>query len=354
MRQVAATTGRPVRGRWIWVISGVITVLALGVPGVQLIVNAGIPNDGQGNMSAVPTRVVDITQPVTSLNVQSYGAPIRITTRSGPGVTVGEQVSYPGGDSAPAVTARVTRGQLTLDAPACANSPCSVGFIVTLPTRVPVTAASSGGDIIISGAAGASLDSGSGAVRATGITGSLGISTEGGPVIVSSAAGANIDSGGGPVRATGIYGQLTVSTEGGPLSLNGLTGDLHADTGGGTMVAEGVSAATATVTTESGDARLGFATAPSTVQVSTGGGAADLSVPGGPYALTADDGGGGSELISLDTNPAAARTINVSTEGGPLRIVGAAGGKPVTGGAAKPPKPVQPVQPAKPSQPSAP
>jgi hypothetical protein len=322
MRQVTAppgTRGTSARGtgRWIWGVSGLVTLVALAVPGARLILNAGTPSE-QGRIAAIPTRTITLTQPVTSLNVQSYGAPIQITTGSGPDVTVAEAISS-SGDS-PAVTAQVTGGQLTLAAPACAQSDCSVGFTVTLPTRVPVTAASSGGDIIISGAAGASLDSGGGAVRATDITGSLGITTEGGPVLLESAAGANVDSGGGAVQAASIYGQLTVSTEGGPVTVSGLTGALHADTGGGNLIAEGVSASTVAVTSEGGDARLGFATAPDSVQVDTDGGAADLSVPGGPYALTADDAGGGPELISIATNPAAPRSIIVSTNGGPLRI----------------------------------
>lgn len=354
MRQVTAapgTRGTSTRGtgRWIWVVSGLVTVVALAVPGAHLILNAGTPS-AQGNIAAIPTRTITITQPVTSLNVQSYGAPIQITTGSGPDVTVAEAISS-SGDPSPAVTAQVTGGQLTLAAPGCAQSDCSVGFTVTLPTRVPVTAASSGGDIIISGAAGASLDSGGGAVRATGITGSLGITSEGGPVLLDSTAGANVDSGGGVVQAAKIYGQLTVTTEGGPVIVSGLTGALHADTGGGNLIAEGVSASTASVTAEGGDARLGFATAPDSVQVDTGGGAADLSVPGGPYALTADDGGGGPELISIATNPAATRSIIVSTNGGPLRIdAGAVGGQKVsvktaTGGPPNPPKPPVPPKP---------
>ncbi|MGH3269996.1 MAG: hypothetical protein ACRDN1_13235, partial [Trebonia sp.] len=291
MRQVTAAPGTPGtssrgNGRWIWGVSGLITVVALAVPGAHLILHAGTPGVA-GNVSAIPTRTITITQPVTSLNVQSYGAPIQITTGSGPDVTVAESVSFSGGTS-PAVTAQVTGGQLTLAAPACAQSDCSVGFSVTVPTHVPVTAASSGGNIIISGATGASLDSGGGAVRATNITGSLGITTEGGPVFIDSAAGANVDSGGGPVQASSIYGQLTVSTEGGPLMLSALTGALHADTGGGTLFAAGISGSVVTATTEGGNVQLGFAAAPDTVQVSSGGGDADLTVPGGPYALTAD------------------------------------------------------------------
>jgi hypothetical protein len=358
MRQVTAPpstrgTGARRNGRWIWGVSGLVTLVALAVPGSRLILNAGMPTV-QGNVSAIPTSTVTITQPVTSLNVQSYGAPIQITTGSGPNVTVAEAISF-SGDTSPAVTAQVTGGQLTLAAPSCVKSDCSVGFTVTLPTRIPVTAASSGGDIIISGAAGASLDSGGGAVRATGITGSLGVTSEGGPVLLDGVAGANVDSGGGVVQAAGIYGQLTVSSEGDPVTVNGLTGALHADTGGGNLIAEGVSASTAAVTTEGGDARLGFATAPDSVQVDTGGGAADLSVPGGPYALTADDGGGGPEMISIATNPAATRSINVSTNGGPLRISAGAvsSGKAVAGKAVRtgPQKPAAPPKPGTPPKP---
>jgi hypothetical protein len=70
MRQVT------VPGRLFWGISGVITVVALGVPGAHLILNAGTPS-AQGDIAAIPTRTIAITQPVTSLNVQSYGATSR-------------------------------------------------------------------------------------------------------------------------------------------------------------------------------------------------------------------------------------------------------------------------------------
>lgn len=73
------------------------------------------------------------------------------------------------------------------------------------------------------------------------------------------------------------------------------------------------------VITDGGPARLTFAEPPRSVSVSTGGGPATVSVPGGPYALTADSGGG-PEIIAVATDPAAGRTITVSTAGGPLQI----------------------------------
>ena len=128
MRQVTATPGAPGRstrrnGRWIWAVSGVVTAVALGVPGAHLILNAGTPTV-QENMSVAPTRTITITQPVTSLNVQSYGAPIQVVTGSGPDVTVSESVAF-SGDTSPGVTAQVTGGQLILAAPVCAQSACN-------------------------------------------------------------------------------------------------------------------------------------------------------------------------------------------------------------------------------------
>ena len=355
MRAVTASDPRTGFGsRLLWRTSGVVTagILAAGIG--WAVARAGTP--GPAIETAVPTRIVTITQPVSSLNVQSYGAPIQVLRGSGPDITVGEAISYAEQDGSPAVTAAVSNGQLTLAAPACNTSNCSVGFTVTIPAReasTAVTAESSGGTIDVAGVAGASLDSGGGNVWATGVTGSLVVSSEGGNVIVSGASAANIDSGGGNVRAAAIDGPLTVSAEGGQVTLAGLTGTLYADTGGGNLLAQGVSAPTATVIAEGGNVRLGFVTAPDNVQVNSGGGAAFLFVPGGPYALTTDNGGG-AQSVGISINPAATRSINVNTQGGPLRIdpAGTSGGSGTSGSVSVSPGRIQvPKPPAPPPVP---
>ena len=348
MRQVTAP-GRPVTGRWIWVISGVVTATFLAVGSGWLITRAGIPQPATA-WSAIPTRTTLITEPVTGVNVQSYGAPIQVTTGSGPGVTVSEAIAYGEGGGPPAVTASVSHGLLTLAAPDCGGPlNCSVGFAVTVPRGIAVVAASGGGNIAVEGATTASLDSGGGAVIATGITKSLLVSSEGGPVSADGVAEAVIDSGGGGVRAIGVDGQLTAATGGAPLTVAGLTGPLYADTGGGDVVAQGVNATTATVLTAGGNVRVVFASAPDRVQVSTAGGGASLSVPGGPYALITDDGGG-PQLVRIATNTAAARSISVFTSGGPLTINSAAAAGRGSGSVPVPQKPVPPKPPAPPGQ----
>ena len=282
-------------GRLAWRISGVATAAALAIPGIWLLAHAGSPVlQSRETISATPsgkfrgpaptaTQQVTITQPVTSLDVHSYGAPIQVTAESGSrDVTVTEGLTYSG--HRPAVTAAVSHGVLTLDAPACGSANCQVAFTVTVPARVAVTAVSGGGVIIVEGT-----------------------------------AGADLSSGGGAVEASNIDGPLQASTGGGPLTVVNLTGPLQASTGSGPVFAAGVTASTATIATGGGGVRLWFAAAPDSVRVATGGGAAYLSVPGGPYALTTDSGGG-PQSVDLATAPSAARSINVSTSGGALQI----------------------------------
>jgi hypothetical protein len=373
-----ATPGRPaaVASRLIWSVIGLVTVVLLAVAGVRVITRAGNDSNG-GSLYVVPTRTVTVSQPVTSLNVESYGAPIQVTSGSVHRVTVIEAINYGGKDgAAPAVTAAVSRGRLTLAAPACAVSDCSVGFTVTVPSGVPVTGDSEGGSVTVSGAAGATVDSDGGPVQATGIDGPLNVTSAGGNVTISHATdGASLDSGGGQVQASRISGPLTVDTEGGdalvtdavgsedlnsgggridvariggPLTLGtdggsamveSLTGNLHASTGGGPLEATEVAATDATVTTDGGWAELALISAPNNVLVSTDGGQASvliggapgavviatdggpaiLHVPGGTYALTtASDGG--PQHVAFAANPGAHRSISVSTGGGPLSI----------------------------------
>ena len=284
MRQVNAP------GRWVWRASGLATVLALAVPGIWLISAAGTsPN---GAITVFPTQTITVTQHVTSLNVRSYGAPVRVTAGPGYSVRVTETIMFNQQNGGPpAVAASVSGGRLTLAAPSCAYSGCSVGFDVSVPAGVTVTAASDGGPVTVSGTEGASLDSGS-----------------------------------GPVQATGIDGPLTVTSDGGGVIVDGLTGPLHVDTGSGTLVAQGVAAATATVITDGGGARISFVAAPDAVLVNTGSGAATLALPDGQYALTADSGGG-PQQVGIATDPGARSSLAINRGGGPLIIEPPAGGR---------------------------
>lgn len=232
--QPLTAPGRPqaVRGRWIWRLSGVATIILIGVSGGWGIVRATRPADGGPAFSAVPTRTVTVPQTVTRLNVTSYGAPILVAPGPVKEVTVVEAISFDGQEDPPAVTASVSHGVLTLAAPSCEETGCSVGFAVTVPTSVAVNASSEGGTVDVSGATTADIDSGGAPVTARGIQGALTVTADGGSVDVHGAGSASLDSGGGPVNAEGINGALTVTADGGGIQVHG-TGAASLDSGGG-------------------------------------------------------------------------------------------------------------------------
>lgn len=272
-------------GRWVWVLSGLVTAAVLVLPGARLITLGDRLNNVSAQPQAVTTRTVTVPQPVTSVIVQSDGGQVQVTAGQVSRVQVTETIMYDHqADGPPAVAQSVSGSRLSLSDPACADSDCSVNFSLTVPFGLTVS-----------------------------------VITQGGPADVSGVAAANLDTGGGPARVSLIGGPLTVSTGGGPLVLRGVTGPLRADTGGGTLLAQDVASATATVTTSGGSAVVTFAAAPDSVSVSTDGGPVMLAVPGGPYAVAADSDGG-PQSVGIATDPAARPTLAVTSGGGPLRI----------------------------------
>jgi hypothetical protein len=272
------------QGRWIWGVSGLVTAAALAIPGARLITSPGTNGDNvYAHPQHVVTRTETVPQPVTSLVVQSYGGHVQVTSGQVNRVHVTETIGYDQGTN-PVVTQSVSGGRLSLSDPACSNSGCTVDFDVTVPADVTVTASSGGGQVTVSGT-----------------------------------AGANLASSGGPVRATLIRGPLTVNTGGGSLDVRELSGPLRAETEGGSLVAQDLAAATATITTGGGTATVAFDAAPESVSVTTDGGPAVLAVPGGPYAVVADSSGG-PQSVTIATNPAARPTLAVTSGGGPLQI----------------------------------
>ena len=277
-------------GRWVWVLSGLVTAAVLVVPGARLITLGDRLDNVSAEPQAVTTRIVTVPQPVTSLIVQSSGGQVQVTAGQVSRVQVTETIIYdPRGGGPSAVAPSVSGSRLSLSDSACASSGCSVNFSLTVPFGVTVS-----------------------------------VATQGGPVTVSGVAGANLDTGGGPARATLIGGPLTATTEGGPLVLAGVTGPLRADTGGGNLIAQEIASATATVTTGGGSAVATFAAAPESVSLSTDGGPVILAVPGGPYAVAADSGGG-PQSVAIATNPDSRATLAVTSGGAPLRIEPATG-----------------------------
>lgn len=160
------------------------------------------------------------------------------------------------------------------------------------------------------------------------------------------------DSGPGPVTLTVPRDTaVTVTTDSGPVWVSGLSGALTVDSGSGPVSAWGLTSANATVTTDGGPAALSFAAPPTAVSVLTESGPARIGLPGGPYALNASNSGG-PERVDIATDPAAKRTLTVSTDGGPMVIGPPSVAFPVPGGdGAVPAAPAKPAAPAAPTAP---
>jgi hypothetical protein len=280
-----------VQGRWAWGVSGLLAAAALAIPGTRLIASEKSPWN-TASPTAVTVRTVAVSQPVTSLLVQSYGGRVRVAAGQVSHVQVTERIVYEPKAGVPAVAESVSGGRLSLGDPACAQADCGVDFTVTVPSAVSVTVDTQGGPAIISA--------------------------------ISGATGTTVDSGGGPVQVMQVTGPLTVRTGGGPLIMNDVAGPIRAGTSGGVLTARAVTARTASLSTGGGPAEVAFAAAPDTVDLGTDGGPVNLRLPGGPYALTADSDGG-PELIQIATDPAARASIRVTSGGGPILVAGASG-----------------------------
>jgi Putative adhesin len=287
-------------GRWIWGVSGLVTAGVLVVPTVHLLMTAGQADQGlqTGNVS----RTVTVSQPVTSVTVQSYGASIQVTGARVSHVEVTEWFTVPPGSSTPRVAAVVRDGQLRVGSSGCAgNGDCS-SFALTVPRDMTVHVASQGGPVEMSGVAAVSGDSGGGSMDLIDIDGPVDVTTDGGPLQLGQVTGqVDVDSGGGSLDATAITaGTATVSTDGGPAQLTGSVGRLYVQSGGGSI---GITL-----------------TAPAdTVALESDSGPASLAVPGGPYRVAASSDGG-PVSVTIPNSATATRSITVTTGGGSLQI----------------------------------
>jgi len=295
MRAVAAAAGRRV-----WAVSGLVVIAALAAYTAHGVTASN--HLDQGGAWGSQTRTVTIAQQVTSLNVQSDGAPVQVTGAPVSRVRVSETFGVAPGSSTPPVTAVARNGQLVVGGAGCDSNDDCENFVLTVPRDMHVTVAS-----------------------------------DGGPVAVSDLASVNLNSGGGSISATGIHGPAEVSSDGGPLQLSDVTGPLQADSGGGSLDASGLTAATATISTDGGPAQVdgsiatlyvqtgggsaavSLATAPDTVTVDSDGGPAGLTVPGGPYAV-ATNSDGGPQSVTISASSSSVHSITVSTGGGSLQI----------------------------------
>ncbi|MFE5805425.1 DUF4097 family beta strand repeat-containing protein [Streptomyces sp. NPDC056491] len=237
-------------------------VAALGAG--LLLAGCSLPDALDDGARRKATADATVTEAVTAVRVAGARAgSIEVTPGTGPGVTIRRTVHYREG-AAPTPGQKVTDGVLTFT-DGCSTS-CYVDYRLEVPATATVELESTSGDISVAGVAAAVVTADSGTVRAERI--------------------------------------------GGPLKVRTSSGDI---------TATGLSAPSADVHSDSGDAQLEFTGAPSSVLAETTSGNVTLTVPPAPYRVAVSTSSGDRDVTVPDDASAPSR-LSAKTTSGDVRI----------------------------------
>jgi len=138
------------------------------------------------------------------------------------------------------------------------------------------------------------IETGGGAVEATGITGRVEIGSGGGKVRVDDiGSSVTVETGGDTIDVGNIGGDLKLETGGGNISIGNVKGMIKAETGGGNVV---VLSGGQSAMIEAGGGNVEIKHCAGHVKASTGGGSITLGDIGGPAEI--ETGGGSIHLTS--------------------------------------------------------
>ena len=232
-----------------------------------------------------------VDEPVERIILTAQAGSVEVLAGDGDQIEVERRLSFD--DERPEVDHSVEGGVLIVEA-LCPGgffafqSACWVDHLLRVPASVDVE-----------------IDTGSGSVTVSGLTGSVHIDTGSGVIEVSDVSGPVFaDSGSGGVVLDGVSGETDVKTGSGGIRGNGLTTrSLIGETGSGSI-----------------DVR--FVTAPDEVELEAGSGSVTLTVPTGSYDLDMDTGSGSTDFSGLNNDSASPRHIRMRTGSGSIRVVG--------------------------------
>ncbi|MFC0848460.1 DUF4097 family beta strand repeat-containing protein [Streptomyces noboritoensis] len=126
-----------------------------------------------------------------------------------------------------------------------------------------------------------------------------------------------VNSGSGTVRVSGLTGPVDVDGGSGSVKLYGVRGPIDASVGSGSFSGAAIGSTEAEVHSSSGHAELEFVTPPRRVTASTGSGSVDLRVPAGShYRVEGTKGSGTRDIEDSLPDPASDRLIKVSSGSG--------------------------------------
>lgn len=130
-----------------------------------------------------------------------------------------------------------------------------------------------------------------------------------------------VNSGSGTVRVSGLTGPVDVDGGSGSVKLYGVSGPVSASVGSGSFSGAAIGSSRAEVHSGSGHAELEFVTPPREVVASTGSGSVDVLVPAGSrYRVEGTKGSGTRDIEDSLRDPASDRLIKISSGSGTATV----------------------------------
>ncbi len=115
---------------------------------------------------------------------------------------------------------------------------------------------------------------------------------------------------------------VTVKADAGTVKVAGITGNLTIESDAGTVEGTELGSDRVKASTDAGNVRLGFTTAPSSVDAETDAGNVDIDLPRSEYALDLDTDAGGSSVEGIVRYDLSPHTVKASTDAGDIEIRG--------------------------------
>lgn len=270
-------------GRRLWlVVGGAVAALLLGYGALTAI-----------ELLTTTTRTEQLTLPaldgVRRLRLDSAGGSVTVIGDDRGAGAISGTVRLRGGLTKPTHDERVEGDTLVLTS-RCGGPvsiTCDATYQLSIPRGMDVVADSSGGGF-----------------RGVDLGGDLSISSSGGGITLE--------------RPSGV---VELDSSGGGITIDGGTAVVSAESSGGGIRLRDSASATVSLASSGGGVTAEFAEAPTSVRASSSGGGVTVELPDGVDAYRVDArSSGGSQQVRVRTDPAAERTIVVSSSGGDVDV----------------------------------
>jgi DUF4097 and DUF4098 domain-containing protein YvlB len=241
--------------------------------------------------------------------------------------TLGRQVTSTGLALAPDCAAHFGTCSASLAVTAPAGRPLSVstsfGELRAADLKGQIALADNTGNLAVSRLTGTiRLNDSFGALTATGLSGSVELVNNTGDIRASAVTGdTTLRDSFGAVNVTGLRGSADLVNNTGDITASGITGDTTIRDSYGAVNVTGLSAADVTVSNNTGDVTLRFATVPDHVVVTDSFGSVTVVLPPGASYRVAARTSFGSQAVRVPQATSSRHLITVTNSNGDIRII---------------------------------